>query len=46
MSEENVELARAALDAFNRGDLEWRLKLSSATPCNYFGRALVLLTLG
>jgi ketosteroid isomerase-like protein len=25
-SEENVELARAALDAFNRGDLEWLLE--------------------
>jgi ketosteroid isomerase-like protein len=26
MSEENVALARAAIDAFNRGDLEWLLK--------------------
>jgi len=26
MSEENVELARAALAAFNRGDLEWLLE--------------------
>jgi ketosteroid isomerase-like protein len=26
MSEENVELARAALNAFNRGDLEWLLE--------------------
>jgi ketosteroid isomerase-like protein len=26
MSEENVELARAAIDAFNRGDLEWLLE--------------------
>jgi ketosteroid isomerase-like protein len=26
MSEANVELARAAIDAFNRGDLEWLLE--------------------
>jgi ketosteroid isomerase-like protein len=26
MSQENVELARAAIDAFNRGDLEWLLE--------------------
>ena len=26
MSDENVELARAAVDAFNRGDLEWLLE--------------------
>jgi hypothetical protein len=26
MSEGNVELARAAIDAFNRGDLEWLLE--------------------
>ena len=26
MSEENVELARAAIDAFNRRDLEWLLE--------------------
>jgi ketosteroid isomerase-like protein len=26
MSEEKVELARAAIDAFNRGDLEWLLE--------------------
>jgi hypothetical protein len=27
MSDQNVELARAAIDAFNRGDLEWLLKV-------------------
>ena len=26
MSKKNVELARAALDAFNRGDLDWLLE--------------------
>jgi ketosteroid isomerase-like protein len=26
MSEDNVELVRAAVDAFNRGDLEWLLE--------------------
>lgn len=26
MPDENIELARAAIDAFNRGDLEWLLE--------------------